>query len=126
LIRDLIKPRQFNCVAAMSRGISSAMPLCPAVFNKFEAEFVKVCRGKLWALSMTKPGRKTWSLHDWHAGLYYTYIHTYMYIEYNVMYVCMYVFTCMYVCMYVCMHICMYVCMYACKCAYICGLCGRL
>ena|SRR6218665_1833293 len=26
LIHDLIKPRKFNCVAAVSRGISSALP----------------------------------------------------------------------------------------------------
>src|SRR6218665_3697882 len=52
LIHDLIKPRKFNCVFAVSRGISSALPRCAAEFTKFAAEFVKFCRGKLWALLM--------------------------------------------------------------------------
>src|SRR6218665_2609105 len=50
LIHDLIKPRKFNCVTAVSRGISSALPRRPAEFTKFAAEFVKFYRGKLWAL----------------------------------------------------------------------------
>jgi len=50
LIHDLIKPRKFNCVPAVSRGISSALPRWTAEFTKFAAEFVKFCRGKLWAL----------------------------------------------------------------------------
>src|SRR6218665_284130 len=50
LIHDLIKPRKFNCVAAVSRGISSAFPRRAAEFTKFAAEFVKFFRGKLWAL----------------------------------------------------------------------------
>jgi len=41
LIHDLIKPRKFNCVTAVSRGISSALPRRAAEFTKFAAEFVK-------------------------------------------------------------------------------------
>ena len=44
LIHDLIKPRKFSCVSAVSRGISSALKA------KFAAEFVKFFRGKQWAL----------------------------------------------------------------------------
>ena len=36
--------------SAESRGISSALPRWAAEFTKFAAEFVKLCRGKLWAL----------------------------------------------------------------------------
>jgi len=50
LIHDLIKPRKFNCVSAVSRGISSALPRRAAEFTKLSAEFVKFCHGKLWAL----------------------------------------------------------------------------
>jgi len=52
LIHDLIKPRKFNCVSTVSRGISSALPWWAAEFTKFAAEFVKFWRGKLWALLM--------------------------------------------------------------------------
>jgi len=52
LIHDLIKPRKFNCVSAVSRGISSALPQWAAEFTKFAAEFVKFFRGKLWVLMM--------------------------------------------------------------------------
>jgi len=38
LIRDLIKPRKFNCVTAVGRRISSALP-------RWAAEFVKFFRG---------------------------------------------------------------------------------
>jgi len=41
MIHHLIKPRKFNCVFAVSRGISSAFPRWAAEFTKFTAEFVK-------------------------------------------------------------------------------------
>ena len=36
----------------MSSGISSALPRWAAEFTKFATEFVKFCRGKLWALDI--------------------------------------------------------------------------
>ena len=36
----------------MSRGISSALPRWATEFTNFAADFVKFCRGKLWALIM--------------------------------------------------------------------------
>ena len=53
MIHNLIKPRKFNCVFAVIRGISSALPRWAAEFTKFAAEFVIFCRGKLWALFIT-------------------------------------------------------------------------
>jgi len=55
LIRDLINPRKFNCVSAVSRGISSAFPRWAAEFTKYAAEFVKFYHGKLWALLVLHP-----------------------------------------------------------------------
>jgi len=40
LIHDLIKPRKFNCVSAVSRGISSALLRWAAEFTKFPRNFL--------------------------------------------------------------------------------------
>jgi len=48
LIHDLIKPRKFNCVFAVSRGILSAFPRCAADFAKIPRNLSNF-RGKLWA-----------------------------------------------------------------------------
>jgi len=54
LIHDLIKPRKFNRVSAVSRRISPALPRWAAEFTKFAAEFVKFTRGNLWALQINR------------------------------------------------------------------------
>jgi len=50
LIHDLIKPRKFNCVSAVQPRNFICLPRWAAEFTKFAAEFVKLSRGKLWAL----------------------------------------------------------------------------
>jgi len=68
LIHDLIKPRKFNYVTAVWRGISSALPRWTAEFTKLAAEFVKFCRWKLRALmimlSIVWPCCKIWQSTD--------------------------------------------------------------
>jgi len=59
LIHDLIKPRKFNCVPAVSRGILSALPRWVAEFTKFAVEFVKFRRRKLWALMIRNGLQRT-------------------------------------------------------------------
>jgi len=50
-IRDLIKPRNFTCVAEVPRGISTVSP-------RWTAEFAKINGGKPWALDMSLPFTK--------------------------------------------------------------------
>ena len=57
LIHDLINPRIFNCVSAVSRGMSSAFPRWAAELTKYTAEFVLFfSRRKLWALAIRLRG----------------------------------------------------------------------